>query len=380
MKSVATAAAILTLSALSLSAGCAGAGGGGGVSRGSAESAPAPSPGVGGDRYEAMSALGYQPQWNAQATLARGAKMAFFDAYDDILIAQGSSNVISVMEASTGTRRWSLDLADKLVKFVGNIRNDAGDIISSSDSEVFVLDQRTGVIKERQQLAIIVSTAPQKFGTILVYGSPSGEALGHNLASGYKQWGFQLNGGIEAEPVRIGSNVALVSQRGEIANLDPRSGGSVGRARIFSGLRNDPVASQGALFVAAEDQSVWAFAPSGGNPLWRARTEHRLTGQPAHHDGVLYVPIPVEGLTAFAGGTGERLWSAPEVTGEVIAVRAGKLIVRQKDEVLAVNAASGEVETRVKLRGLSMIVPDAFEDGNVYLVEPGGRIQKFSPR
>jgi len=100
MKSVATAAAILTLSALSLSAGCAGAGGGGGVSRGSAESAPAPSPGVGGDRYEAMSALGYQPQWNAQATLARGAKMAFFDAYGSIAGAAG----IAALEAILSPR------------------------------------------------------------------------------------------------------------------------------------------------------------------------------------------------------------------------------------------------------------------------------------
>jgi hypothetical protein len=32
------------------------------------------------------------------------------------------------------------------------------------------------------------------------------------------------------------------------------------------------------------------------------------------------------------------------------------------------------------MHGVSMMVTDTFADGNMYLIEPGGRIQKFSPR
>lgn len=356
----------------------------GGSSRASTSGSTAARPstsGISGDRYDAMSKLGYKPQWNAFAVVPRGNKMTFFNAYDDILVAQESGNSITVMESNTGAARWSLDLAESLEKFVGNIRDSRnGDIISSAQGELFLLDARTGVIRDRQRLSVIVNTRPVQFGSMLIYGCPNGEAQGHNLTSGFRQWGNKLSGAIEADPVRLGDTVAVVSQRGEIAVLDPASGSSFGRARIFGALRNNPIATETTLFIASTDQSVWAFGSSAGSPLWRARTEHQITGQPAYFNNAVFVPIPSEGLTAFAAGSGERLWSNPEIKGNVIAARSGRLVVREKDGALLVDPISGEVLESVALRGLSMIETDAFADGNLYLVEPGGRVQKFSPR
>lgn len=337
--------------------------------------------GATGERYDAMASLGYRPQWNGFAVVGRGREITFFDAFDDILVAHESGNSITVMESSTGASRWALDLADSLVKFVGNIRDTrTGDIIASSQSELYLLDSRTGVINDRQRLAMIVNTPPVQFGNMLVYGCPNGEAQGHNLTSGYRQWGNRLAGAIEANPVRLGNAVAVVSQRGEVVILDPASGSSFGRARIFGALRNHPVATGTTLFIASTDQSLWAFGESAGTPLWRTRTEHQLVGQPAYFNNTVFAPIPVEGLCAFAASSGTRLWSNPEARGHVIAVRNGRLIVREQNAALAVDPVSGEILERVPLRGLSMLVPDAFVDGNMYLVEPGGRIQKFSPR
>lgn len=346
-----------------------------------ANSKPTRIAGATGDRYEAMSALGYIPQWNAFAVVPRGNKITFFDAFDDMLVAQESGNSLTVMEPSTGAARWSLDLASSLVKFVGNIRDSRnGNIIASSQGELFILDSRTGVINDRQQMAVIVNTRPVQFGSMLVYGCPDGEAQGHNLSSGYRQWGNKLSGSIEANPVRLGESVAVVSQRGDVAVLNPTTGSSFGRARIFGGLRNNPISTDTTLFIAGTDQSVWAFGPNAGSPLWRARTEQQITGQPAYFNNAVFVPLPVEGLSAFAASSGERLWSNPEIKGHVIASRNGRLIVQEKDGAMAVDPISGEILERAVLRGLSMIVTDAFSDGNMYLVEPGGRIQKFSPR
>jgi outer membrane protein assembly factor BamB len=375
----ALAALTLALAGALLSA-CASQGGAKG-SGSSASATPAPKPGATGDRYEAMASLGYKPQWNAFAVVPRGNKISFFDAYDDILVAHETGNSITVMESSTGAARWSLDLAESLVKFVGNIRDSRnGNIIASSQGELFLLDARTGVINDRQKMSVIVNTPPVQFGSMLVYGCPNGEAQGHNLTSGYRQWGNKLSGSIEADPVRLGNTVAVVSQRGDVAILDPITGSSFGRARIFGALRNNPVATDTTLFIAGVDQSVWAFGPSAGSPLWRARTEHELTGQPAYFNNAVFVPIPVEGLTAFSADSGDRLWSNGEINGEVIAARAGRLIVQIKDGAMLVDPISGEILETVTLRGLSMIVTDQFADGNLYLVEPGGRIQKFSPR
>lgn len=334
-----------------------------------------------GDHYEAMAALGYRPQWNALATVTRGRTMAFFSAYPDILVAHESGNSISVLEASTGASRWRLDLAGPVTKFLGNIRDRRNDdILSMSETEVFVLDSRTGGLKDRQPLATISNTPPAQFGNILVYGCPTGEVQGHNLSSGFKQWGYQLEGAITVSPAPIGGAVAVVSERGEVAILDPLSGSSLGRARIFHGPRSQPAATTTTLFIASTDQSIWAFGAEGGEPLWRVRTERALTGQPVVHQGVVFVPVPDLGLSAYQAGTGEHLWSATGVSGSVIAVRRGRLIVREQDEALAIDPLTGQILERAAMKGVWRMVPDAFVDGNMYLVEPRGRVQKFSPR
>ncbi len=334
-----------------------------------------------GDRYESMAALGYRPQWNAFAVVPRGRTMSFFDASPDILVAHESGNSISVLEASTGANRWRLDLAGPVAKFLGNIRDARNaDVLSLSQTEVFVLDSRTGVLKDRQRLATITNTPAVQFGNILVYGCPTGEVQGHNLASGYKQWGYQLSGSIDTNPARMGNSVAVVSAGGDVAILDPLLGSSVGRGRIFEGPRSNPVATETALFIASTDQSIWAFGVEGGDPLWRVRTERALTGQPAVYKGMVFVPVPNLGLSGYSTGTGERIWSAAGVGGAVVGVRNGRLIVREQEEALALDPVSGEVLERVAMKGVWKMATDAFVDGNMYLVEPKGRVQKFSPR
>ncbi|HBS28302.1 MAG TPA: hypothetical protein DEB06_02370 [Phycisphaerales bacterium] len=328
-----------------------------------------------------MARLGYAPQWNASAPVSRGQRIKFVDAFDDMLIAHETGNTVSVLEPSTGARRWSLDLAGPLAKFIGNLRLPEGDVLSASEDEVFVLDGRSGVIKKRQKLAVLANTRPVLAGNTVVFGCGTGEVLGHNLISGYKLWGFQMPGAIEGDLAVIGPFVGAVSQTGEIVVLDPARGASVGRARIFDGVNVPPASSEDSMFIAGRDRSVWGFtALTDSKPLWRVRTERPLRDRPVHHEGTVFVTIAERGLTALDAFTGEVKWSNKDATGSVVAVRRGRLIVWNGETAFAVDPERGDIHERTELPGVSRIVFDAFVDGNAYLVEPAGLVQKFSPR
>lgn len=332
-------------------------------------------------RYDALARLGYGPQWNAFIPVSRGQRVKTIDPFDDMLIAHETGNTVSVLEPNTGATRWALDLAGPLTKFTGNTRLEDGDVLSVNEGELFVLDGRSGIIKKRQNLAELASTPPVVAGNIVVVGCANGEVLGHNLLSGYKLWGYGMQGSIRGDVVPVGPYVGAVSDRGQVAILDPRRGTSVGRAEIFDGVHVSPASSDSAMYIAGRDRSVWAFsATTRGNAIWRERTERPLRAKPVYHDGAVYVTIGERGLTALDAYTGEQKWANSEARGEVVAVRRGRLIVWDGETALAVDPERGDVQERVKLPGISVIATDAFVDGNVYVAEPGGLVQKFSPR
>lgn len=332
------------------------------------------------DTYGAFSALGYRAEWVGYPVMPRGRKVQFFDAFDDILVVQESGNLITVMDAATGSNRWSLDPSTRLTKFVGNVRDESGNILACAENEVFVIDPVSGVINKRQRLARIVNTPPAIVGDILVFGCPTGEALAHSLTSGYKRWGYMLDGAITAPPVRVNESVAVVSQGGELVMLEAREGRATGRGELFGGLVNEPVVEGSRVFFAGLDQSIWAFDQHGYQPVWRVRLDQPLRSQPTVIDGRVYVSIPAEGLACFEASNGTRVWTTPGIDGHVVARRGDRLILWNGKEAMALDPARGDVIERIVLPGIDRLVSDKPVDGNLYSYTLKGEVRKFSPK
>lgn len=337
--------------------------------------------------YDAFAALGYKLAWRANPLVGRNRRTLFLDSFDDVLIFQDTGNFVTLLEAATGAPRWSTEVDAATSRFTGNTV--VGErVYSSSDNELFVLDARTGNILERHHLAVVVNTAPVIAGNIAVFGSPTGEVLGHNLASTYKQWGYRLRGSITARPALIpGFNggdgaVGVVSQGGEVLVADSRNGASFGHATVFSGLANDPVASEDTLYVASTDQSVYAFDLRTGRQRWRERTEQPITDQPVLFGDSLYVGVPGRGMQRIDAATGSVKWSAKGVAGRLIATRTGRLIVwdAPSQTAYALDSERGDVIERVTLDGVVRLIAQKFEDGALYAVTERGRVSKFGPR
>lgn len=331
---------------------------------------------------EAWKSAGYRLDWvGFPFPSTPGSKMVReVIAADDLVIAQDRQSRVAVLEANNGQVRWSTSIANPLTKFVGLTRDpaDATRLVVSSESEAFVLGLNNGTLLARENFERVVNTAPIATPGQLLYGTSVGEVLSHRLGTGLKAWGFQANGTIESNPVKVGDLVGVVSQRGDVMFFSPDNGTLVGRAMTFGGLASDPVASNDTLYVASRDQSVWAFATNGA-VRWRYRTSSVLTSQPLLHANALYVQVPGDGLTALNARTGDVLWKSKDVKGDAFAVRGKNVLVFDGGAINVIDMARGRVVTQFSTPGIARFVTDKAVDGNLYAITESNQVVKYIP-
>ena len=327
--------------------------------------------------HDAFAKLGYRIEWRGFPFYGSDLRVQFFDIFGDTLVVQDETSTVTAMDPVSGRNRWSTRLAGDLTRFVGSARWE-NTLLCASDTGLYLVDIRTGTIKDKHRLAVVVNTPPVIDGHMAIFGCTSGELLGHNLLSGFKQWGYLLNGSITAMPVPVGAGVGAVSQGGDVIIVDPRNGASFGRALIFEGLSNNPVAGVDTLFVASRDQSVYAYDASTGKRIWRHRTDVPITDQPAAYNGRLYVAIPGRGMVAFNGATGEIIWTVPDVRGEPIGIRDGRLLVWNGVVATLIDDRRGDVIETVTIPGLTALKMSSFVDGDLYAVTPTGSVAKYT--
>lgn len=327
--------------------------------------------------------VGYRRDWTNFPYITAGERITDFLISPKLIYVMESGSAVSALDASSGARVWSEVLATRLTKFL-SLR--LGEYLGrpalfvSSESAVYALDPETGALITRQNYEKVVNTGPVVAGNVLVYGTPSGELLAHDLRANGKLWGFDLQGAVEFGPVPVGSAVAGVSRAGQLAVVDAGTGGAVSMAKMFKGVDCNPVVGDSLLFVASLDQSLYAFDPANGREVWRKRTGAPLRTQPTAHDGVLYCTIGGQGLTAFDQATGAELWSNDKVSGTVIGMRRSNLLVWDGKSLSTLSAADGSVFDRIELPEVTRVTPDKFVDGTLYLSARGGSMSKFVPR
>lgn len=335
------------------------------------------------DQYLAedpMARLGFRLSWQGYAITAPGQPLISIDVFDDVVIAHDASNVVTALEADSARIRWHDQIANDLELFLQNFRLD-DELLAVSQTGITFVDIRTGNLLRRQRLPELANSRPLIAGGVVIYGSSAGHVVGHNLATGFRQWWIPLGDSIRSTPAAVGTEVCAIADNGSAVIVDPGTGLIRGRKmKIFEGLDNNPVATGDIVFFASRDQSIWAFDRYTGGVIWRVRTERPLTGQPVVYNGVLFVPTPDRGMAAHDVIDGDLLWQAEDARGSVIAVQNGRLLVRDGRTVRIVDPASGGVIETADLPEADVVAFDAFEDGALYLGLPDGEIHKYTKR
>lgn len=329
--------------------------------------------------HPAWKELGYRWDWTGFSGLASGEQIDFCYPFDDLVIVQGDRASMSVLDARTGRGRWLDRLANPLTRFVGTARE--GDTLYvAAESEVFIIDALTGNWHNRQKLEEVVNTSPLLFEGNLLFGTATGRVMSHRTDYGLSAWFYDIGSPIVADLVLVGGVVGAISQSGEGLFVDARVATGLGHPTIGAGLANNPVSDGERMYVASIDQSVYAFTPGVDEHLWRFRTEDELRTQPTLHEGVLYVTSPGLGLVALDPDNGSELWIGPDAGGEVIAERAGSLVVWDGTTLKAVDPTNGDVISSFETPGLTMLKAGAFVDGSLFGVTRAGAVIRFTPR
>jgi outer membrane protein assembly factor BamB len=333
--------------------------------------------------HEAWAKIGYRLDWVGYPFGGNNRRVNVIGMAirDDAVVLQEKSSTVTLMEATNGGNRWSIDVASPLTRFV-DLEFDAADpsrVLVVSETELFTLDVATGNFSGRDDFQKVVNTSAVYDGGVAIFGTASGQVYAHNRVSGLSAWGFGLNATIDADPVRVGEMaVGVVSQGGEVIFLTPQ-GQLLGRARIFGGMDTDPVADEQRMYVAGLDQSLWAFTPTG-QLAWRFRTPAALTVQPSTHDNVVYCEIPGSGLTAFDAGTGSVLWLAKDTSGTVIGQRNNRLVAWNGRTITTLDPRDGSVVERFDVPGIQRVEAQDFTDGVLYLVSSRGVVARMITR
>ncbi|MGH7131400.1 MAG: PQQ-binding-like beta-propeller repeat protein [Phycisphaerales bacterium] len=322
--------------------------------------------------------LGYRLGWHSFATLTEAeGHVSLLDIDPEAILAMDNMGALTRLNPASGQHKWSTTVQSGYTQFFADVRI-RDKVYSMSQSDIYVLDGDTGALRGRQQLDRVAGTRPVRFGDLIVYGTRNGQVVSHLASSGFMAWSYQLNGPIEVAPQAVGDTaVVAVSEAGDVIILDATTGASEGRAKMYAGSGSPPAVTADTIYVASKDQSVYAINTVGGAVRWRFRTDVPLTAQPVVFGANVHIDVPGVGLVAIDTKSGRRTWFAQGVTGNVINVRDGKLVVWNGREAVLLDAARGDVIERVALPGVQMLKADKLVDGSIYAVYAGGQISKF---
>jgi len=331
------------------------------------------------DRY---AALGYRLDWRGFPGVGRAHRIVDLHIADDNNVAVvEAGTTVSLLEGDTGRLRWRNRVATDLTRVHGVTRGPNGRVVCVAETELYFLDQNTGELVDRQDLAKLTNTMIITEGLVAIYGTSTGQVATHLMTRGLPLWGFAARGSFEANPVRIGEAIGAVSRAGDIVFLRANGGDLLGRARIFEGTAPGvhPTSSETLFFVASLDQSVYAFAPTG-QQIWRHRTGTALRAQPTYLDGTLYVTTE-DGFTAINAANGSVRWATTEALGVAIGARRGLILVWDPNTqtAAALDPSDGAVVERVTLPGVRTLRMSRPADGDLYAISDTAVVAKFVP-
>lgn len=144
---------------------------------------------------------------------------------------------------------------------------------------------------------------------------PQAHVYAFDRATGEVRWKVPFPGGVEAQVLRDGDSVLVVSALGEVASLELATGTprwiTDDLSAAGAGARNDPALAGGRLFVAWRAGSVDAYAATTGERLWRRELGALVNTSAVVFGGEVVVGAMDGALYRLAPESGEVLGSFP---------------------------------------------------------------------
>lgn len=329
--------------------------------------------------------LGYRIDWQYRGNLV-GAKI--FDVQHDSVFLLDSRNLLTRLDRTDGRRIWSLPVAEQILDIKGiNYVPEDERVYLTAGGSLLVLDAANGSQVGRQNLGRVANTPSVRFGQFLIYGSRSGQMIWHSFPIAFQWRGYQVSQSMQVPPVLHGDYLVAAGNDGRVIVLDAPTATMHWDKRLLAPVVAKPAVGESAVFVAGVDQHVWAYDLSTGRNIWRYLTESPLYTSPAVVGKHVYQQVPEVGLVCFVARPvdrpgGEIVWIAPDIDGEVIGGRGGRLFVwsQASGRLSIVDERSGGLVSELRLRDVREIRVVGRDAEEIYAYGEGGRVTRLRAR
>lgn len=353
-----------------------------------------------------LSQVGLSYYWQSTVLMDRGETLQRVWHIDENLYCLTSRNQVIVYDAALGTRRWSAELGDPVKPIFTPCHGDnvllperpgpnvavnpvRATQMTSHDVVIFntvgyalMFDRTTGRLLSRIDFSranLAANAGGACDGSLYYVGSVRGMYYAFDLATSIPRWKADTGEMISAQPVLQGRQVFVASRSGTLECVLTGYPYRLQWHKALPGsLAGDFVVDDRGLFIGSLDYSVYAFDPMNGNQLWSHRCQGPIRSAVQAGKTNVYAYAEHDRFYAIALARGEPKWTLPdpctvvtELDGDVLAVNAG-------NELLALDAASGNLKTVVPMAGLTLFVPNttvpaifaASADGRLCCIRP----------
>lgn len=339
---------------------------------------------------KAARALGYRLGWQ---TPDAGRNIELISPQDDSVFILSSNKNLQRLTAATGTRIWSISAGTPAARVLGiNYLPSDQRVYITHHNEITSVAAATGSLTSDQgrspvqTLQWMANTAPVLYQDNFIYGSKGGDLVWQAFNIGYAYKAFNIGGTVEIKPLLVDDLLIGIARSGEVAAMDARQVKLRWKHKLLDQINAAPASDGKTLYVSCMDQYLRAFDLATGRLLWRALTEAPLDNSPVFIKDSVYQQVTGSGLMCCEAMPvnrydGRRIWVAPDVNGDVLTQRGGKLLVWDgSDRILHVlSASTGVVETAMELENVQTITTDRQDNGRLYLLDDRGRLDCLIP-
>lgn len=256
-------------------------------------------------------------------------------AFDGTLVVGGSDGRLYRLNASDGSERWNLSIAESTgfsgitsspkVAFdrvyVGTLNESGG------PGAVVSLWVSNGTVAWRHPTGSVHFSSPAvASGTVYVgvvgrYNTTSGidfdppyGVLALNSVDGAERWFFPTAGSVAASPAVAGSSLLVASKDGRVYAVDRGTGTEEWRAAVEAGV-SSPAISGDAVYVGGGSFGgagrVTALNASTGAVVWTFRPNGAVQSSPTVADGKVFFSTNAANGTiyAVAAASGSEVWT-----------------------------------------------------------------------
>lgn len=331
--------------------------------------------------------LGYRVDWQSQIASSRVYGVKHLSVQGDSVFVLDDRNFLVRFRRDDGNRMWRISVGKPNLEIQGIAYAPAYNrVYLTAGGDLLVHDAGTGGQVARVKLEKLAATAPQAVGDFLIYGSRNGQLVWFNHPLAFDWKSYQIAHSINTPPVIAGGRLVTVGSNGELMVLTAADARMLWSWPVLGQIVSQPAIGQGVVYVPSTNQTLYAFDLGSGRKLWEALTSSRLTDSPTAIDDRVYQQVAAEGIVCFDAlppnsRLGVEIWTAEGVRGNVAALRAGQLLVWDKDDriMTLLEPGSGRVIEHVRLPGASSLVVAGAKDGEIFAAGLDGRLIRLVP-